>query len=80
MEFQLIRRINMDTEIEFVAELKSRFNDLSNFQALHIACEIRRNNILEAALSGEQARSKTAKELLAATLGIDRKSIKKKKE
>lgn len=38
----------MKTEFEIVTELKSRYNDLSNYQALTIACEIRRNEILKA--------------------------------
>ncbi|WP_221391258.1 hypothetical protein [Dyadobacter sp. NIV53] len=62
----------MKTETEIVSELKSRYNDLSNFQALHIACEIRRNNILEAALIVKSEEGKKAiLEAIAAALGYD---------
>ena len=66
----------MKTEIEIVTELKTRYNDLSNFQALHIACEIKRNEILNAALiikseSGKQA----VLEIIAIALGYDLKKM-----
>jgi len=70
----------MSTEIEIVAELKSRFNDLSNFQALHIACEIRRNNILQAAFLTDGEGVNPNREVLAEALGIKRKKSEAQKK
>ena len=66
----------MKTEIEIVTELKARYNDLSNFQALHIACEIRRNEILNAALIVKSESGKKAMlEIIATALGYDPKKM-----
>ena len=66
----------MSTEAEIVAELKARYNDLSNFQALHIACEIRRNNILSATFGVESESGKvSALEAIAHALGFEKGKV-----
>jgi len=63
----------MKTEFEIVAELKSRYNDLSNYQALTIACEIRRNEILKTAfITNDDIEKAAVPEAILAALGKDK--------
>ena len=63
----------MKTEFDIVAELKSRYNDLSNYQALTIACEIRRNEILKTAfITNDDIEKAAVPEAILAALGKDK--------
>ena len=66
----------MKTEFEIVTERKARYYDLSNFQALHIAGEIRRNEILNAALIVKSESGKKAVlEIIATAFRYDPNKI-----